>query len=421
MSPPDTPLARVRTGDGWVRVAVGVWLLLLLVLCARSAVQPRQRTLYPTWSGVGADWLAGRDSYFKQLAAPQEGYRYGPPVTASFVPLYLLPERIGNVLWRVFNAGVLLAGFAWWLRSAAPEPTTTRERAIQFLLLSPLALSSLNNGQVNPLLTGVLLAALAACAEERWNIAAGCLAGACVLKLYPVALALLLVAVHPRRLGLRLVAALGLIAALPFLLQRPEYVAREYRLWFEAIRHGDLSRRWGLEHLAYRDLWLLLRIWVMPVPDAVYLAIQLGTALGCAGLCLAARLRRWPERRVLEVVLVLGCCWMILCGPATESATFILIGPALAWRLLRARRDGASPAERLLAEFGYGLLVLCVLAGLSPNVARFHNLALQPLGVLLLNVSYLGVTVRALAERSAAGCAGRTADAGSRAAGVRAA
>jgi hypothetical protein len=413
MSPPDSlppgahapgsPLGPNTPGRAWVRLAVGVWLLVLLAVCVRSAVQPRKRSLYPTWSGVGADWLAGRDSYRKQLLPGQEGYRYCPPVTAMLVPLYWSPERIGNVLWRLLNAGVLLGGLAWWLRRAAPERLGAREQAVLFLLVAPLALSSLNNAQVNPLLTGLLLAALAASAAERWNVAAGCLALACALKLYPLALALLLVAVRPRRLGVRLAVALALVAALPFCTQRPEYVAREYGLWFEAIRHGDLARRFGPEHLAYRDLWLLLRVWGAPLPVKVYLAVQLVTALGCLALCLAARRRGWPQRRVLEVVLVLGCCWMVLCGPATESATYILIGPALGWRLLCAHREGAPLAERQVTDFAYGLLLLCVLAGVSPAVARFQNLALQPLAVLLFNAGYLGVTLRALAERGAAG------------------
>ena len=44
---------------------------------------------------------------------------------------------------------------------------------------------------------------------ERWNLAAAFLAGACLLKIYPLAIALLLIVAYPRPLGWRFVLAVG--------------------------------------------------------------------------------------------------------------------------------------------------------------------------------------------------------------------
>jgi hypothetical protein len=393
------PEARPRKSGGpdpWARVAVAVWILLVAAVCCRGAAQPRERSLYPTWAAVGRDWLVGRDVYRRQIQPGEELYRYCPPVTAALVPLTWVPERAGNFLWRLFNAATLLAGLTWWLRSTAPEATTRRERAVLFLLVAPLALSSLNNAQVNPLLTGLLLGSLAAVAAKRWTLAAACAALASALKIYPLALGLLLVVAYPRRFGLRFVAALLVVAALPFLLQRPAYVAREYAAWFESVRHGDLHRRTGPENLRYRDLWLVLQVWNVPIKQSVYVILQLASAAGCAVLALAARLRGWPAQRVLEVVMVTGCGWMLLCGPATESPTYVLLAPAVGWALLTAHRPGAPAGERPLLVFAYGLLLLCVLAGVSPSGSCFQNLGLQPLAVLLLAGCFLARTVHAL-------------------------
>jgi hypothetical protein len=387
---------RPEVGWNWPRWAVLVWSVLLLALGARAALQPRQRSLYPTWTTAGGDWLAGADLYRSRFDPPLDQFRYSPPVAALLAPWHLLPEHLGAVLWRLLNAGVFLGGFAWWLKAAAPAPVTARQRGVLFLLLVPLALGSLNNAQPNPLLIGLLLAGLAAAARRRWFGAGCCIALATAFKVYPLALGLLLLLVYPRRFALPLLAALLLLAALPFLAQQPDYVARQYVLWYERLRPCDSNRRFWEAKDAYRDLWLLLRVWNVPVGLRAYALVQAALAAGCALLCLTVRWRGWPRRQVLLTALTLATAWMMLCGPATESSTYVFLAPALAWSLVRARPDGWPALGRHLAEHGCGLLLLCVLAGLTAQTASFHALGLHPLGVVLFVAGYLIALARAL-------------------------
>src|SRR5204863_5778587 len=113
------------------------------------------------------------------------------------------------------------------------------------------------NGQSNPLVAGLLLAAVAGVAERRWNLAAVCVTAAVLFKGYPLAIGLLLAAVYPRRFAPRLAVALALGALLPFLLQRPEYVAAEYGSWLRLLGADD--RMDAPASHAYRDLWALCR------------------------------------------------------------------------------------------------------------------------------------------------------------------
>jgi hypothetical protein len=394
-------LPRWATAAGpWPAAAALVWAAVVAAVCARSAAQPHKRSLYPTWAAAGGDWVAGADAYGPPRAPHLDTYRYAPPVTVLLVPWHYLPERLGNALWRLASAAAFLGAFACWLRRAAPGATTPAERGLLYLLLAPLALGSLNNGQTNLLLAALLLAALAAVAAERFWLAGLAVALAVALKGYPLALGLLLVAAHPRRFAAPLLAGLAAVAALPFLFQHPEYVAQQYAGYFERLGHNEGRRFWP-DHMAYRDLWLLCRVWNVPLSASAYQAVQALTAAGCAAMVALARRRGWPERRVLEVVLVLGCCWMMACGPATESSTYVLLAPALAWWLVRARREGGL-APALLAQQAAGLLFLCVLVGLSPSGVRFHALALHPLAVLLLAASYLAGLARGLAAPRAA-------------------
>jgi hypothetical protein len=385
---------RPRTWDKWVRGAVLVWTLVVLAVCVRAVVHPYKRTLFTTWEQAGADWQEGRDLYRRSWNADQDQFRYSPLTAVLFVPFQYVPIRLGGVLWRLLNAGALLGGFAAWLR-AAPRQRTPGQQGVLFLLVVPLSLSSLSNGQPNPLIIGLLLTALAAVDVERWSLAAACIALATALKVYPLALGLLLAAVYPRRFTPRLLLALTLAAVLPFVCQHTEYVCRQYALWLQRL---GKDHRWDWPtHMAYRDLWLLLRVVHAPLTPLGYHVVQLVSAAGCAVLCVALHRRGQSRREVLGAILALGSCWMMLCGPASESSTYVLLAPALAWAVHSAESD---PWPRLLAwmtRSAYLLLLLCVARGLWAGANQMHALGLHPLAALLLSLAYAIVLARPLA------------------------
>ena len=123
MSRPETLRERLRALDPWARLAIGVWVAIMLVISVRCAVDPYRKTLYPTWSTAGADWLSGSDQLYRRTGQRDgllDTFRYTPFVAATLTPWSLLPERVGGVLWRLVNAGVFLGAAWWWLRSAAP-------------------------------------------------------------------------------------------------------------------------------------------------------------------------------------------------------------------------------------------------------------------------------------------------------------
>jgi hypothetical protein len=376
-----------------VRTAVIVWAVIIAAVCVRAAAQPYKRTLFTTWAQAGGDWELGCDLYRNSWSPDQDQFRYSPLTAVLLVPFHHLPIRLGGAVWRLLNAAVLLGGFALWLR-AAPVPRTPRQQAILFLLLAPLSLSSLNNGQPNPLIIGLLLAALAAVESERWSLAAVLVALATAVKVYPLAIGLLLAAVYPRRFTPRLLLALALAAVLPFACQHWDYVSAQYGQWLQRLGK-DHRWDWPL-HMAYRDLWLLIRIFHVPLTPRGYLGVQLLSAAACAVLCGVLRLRGRPRRDVLAAILVLGTCWMTLCGPATESSTYVLLAPALAWMVLRAESECWPRLCGLMTRMALVLFLFCVIRGLWPGVNRIHALGLQPQAALLLCLAYVTILVREL-------------------------
>jgi hypothetical protein len=378
--------------DRWQRAAVVVWVVALLLLGGKALLRPQAHSVYPIFTGAAHKWLDGASLYKHD---PQEdGYRYSPLVAAFFVPFALLPDGVGALLWRLLGAGAFLGGLCYWRRTLLPAPLTRAQEALLFLLPAPLAFANLHNGQANLHVIGLLLLGVAAVADGRFTFAGVCVAVACVFKVYPVAVGLLLVALFPRRFTPRLAVALAVGLLLPFLLQRPEYVASQYGDWLRHMQDND--RQVMSPFMWYRDLRLLCSLWVTPMSYSAYQATQLVGAAVVAAACLWARRAGLAPARLLTLVLGLGCCWMTALGPATESSTYVLIAPTAAGLLVSARAEGHPTVLRGLWLVGYGLLAAAQAAVLlSGEWGRLmHSLGPQPLAGLLFLGGLLYVAFR---------------------------
>jgi hypothetical protein len=373
------------------RLAVAAWVVVLGIVCGLVLVSRRSRGVYPIFANAGQSWLEG-DALYPGVARPgvADEFRYSPPVAALFAPFSLLPEGVGGCLWRLLNAGVYLAAFGWWCVAVLPgwAGLSRGQSAALWLLLLPLSLGSLHNGQSNPLVAGLLLAAVAGVARQRWNLAAACVAAACLFKGYPLAVGLLLAAIHPRQFGPRLVLALAAGLLLPFLVQRPGYVDRAYAEWFRLLGADDRKDRSLLN--CYRDLWQLLRLAGAPLSRGAYFGLQLAAGAGVAVLCLAGRVAHWPRRRLLTALLGLGTCWMLLCGPATESSTYILLAPVLVGTVVQGWAGSGWASAFTLPGLSFALLLLEQASCWFPVGKQVHALGIQPLATLLLTVSLVG-------------------------------
>jgi len=382
---------RARRSAQLQRLAISLWATILIVICIRGLLSPQRNSVYPIFAGAARNFLAEIDLY----AASAGPYRYSPLVAALLLPFGLCPDNIGGVLWRLLNAAVYLGSLAWWCRDVLPRSLSASQRAALYLLIVPLSVGSLNNGQSNALVLGLLLAGTAAVARQYWNLASGCVALACLFKLYPVSVGLLLAFVYPRRFAGRFLIALAIGLALPFLFKSPAYVLEQYAGWW---RHLVTDDRQNLPvELWYRDLRLLCRNCYLTLSPMAYQTIQLLTAAALGGICVWANLARWEKRRLLTLLLALGCCWMTLFGPATESCTYILLAPTLAWTLLEAWLQPAPWGLRSALVLSFGLFTVSQAAVWFPGGARqLHTVGLQPLAALLLLVSVLGMELQAI-------------------------
>ena len=385
-----SPLGRIKTW-GWSslfrhdalhpyeRLAVLLWAALLVGVTLRVAIaRPNSGSVFNVYTDAAVNWVEGQPLY--TLDFSRTCYRYPPLIAVSFVPWTALPDKVAGILWRWLGVALLLAGMLVWVRRMGGNLSPAR-RGLFFALVVPLAMPSVNNAQANVHLLGLLLLGLWAVREERWTLAAALIAAATLFKLYPIAIGLLVMVAYPRQFGWRFLGLLAVGLVLPFLAQRPDYVAGQYELWFQYL-HGDDRHTASIEQTT-RDLHLLLRVWFVSPPEWLYQFLQAGSAVGIALLCWRLARASCPKSILLPLILNLGCVWMTLLGPSTESCTYTMLGPTIAGLLLLPTCPRSKFAHWTLLV-GYGLLVVPVLAVAFPEGKRLQLWGPQPLGALLI-------------------------------------
>ena len=305
------------------RTALVMWAMAVVAVATFVSMPGKQGKLYATFVAAGNHFRTGEPLY-GEIPEGQDQYRYSPLVAAAFAPWGQLPTPVGAVLWRAFEAAVYLLALRAWTRVAAPPVPWP----VLALLTLPLVLGNVYNAQLNPLVAALMLASVAAFASDRLWLAAAAIAGAAAVKVYPLALGLLLTVVEPRRFGPRLAVAVAIGCGLPFALQSPEYVTQQFTDW--AGRVGDDDRTEQPMERGYHDFQKVLRRWGLPTPLDTYRVMEVIAGAAAAGLVLWGRWRGQPRDQLIHTCAGLGFVWCTLFGPATESATYMLLATTVA-------------------------------------------------------------------------------------------
>ena len=321
----------------WTVAAWSSWTVALFVLIVRFSDGCHLAYAFNDYILAGFHWIQG-----EYLYSNWRGFIYSPIIAVFFAPLAWLPPAIAYTLWLLLSTTALLGGLTALLRTTLFPVISSAYSGIIYLLLLPVSMGNLDVGQANALIIGLLMFAVAAVRVERWNIAAFCVAIPTFFKIYPLAVGLLLCTIAPRRFAWRLLIALTLLGVAPFLFQHWSYVWDQYHAWV-TTRSSDDRLTYPINYVPL-DLWYLLH-WIghLPIPTRWYPVIQLVTGGGVALFCVWSKWRHWKAERGLTALFFLASVWMVLCGPATESHTYLLLAPALVLGLVQSF-NGRLPA-----------------------------------------------------------------------------
>jgi Glycosyltransferase family 87 len=365
----------------WNIAALAVWLVIFLGLAVRILANPNRATAFTVYRLAGFHWLNAQHLY-----EDWRGFVYSPIAAVFFAPFGLVAPGWGNLFWTWLNTGLFLSGVAAIVASGICPSIRPKYYGVVFLLLVPLVLGNLDTGQANPSVIGLLLLAVAAAPAQRWSVAALCVAVATCLKIYPLAVGLILLLIAPRKFGWRLFLALLALGILPFLFQHWSYVSQQYHEW-AITRSADDRRLYPLKDVPL-DLWfLLVRFGHLPIPGIAYTAFQVLGGSAIALFCLVGVRKNWPKERVLGGLLAFVCIWMTLCGPATELQTYVLLAPAVVLTLVDAFLCPRPVWLRIGLLVVYLLMVLAV-ARISflPKQKALWILTIQPVAAFVFLV-----------------------------------
>ena len=91
---------------------------------------------------------------------------------------------------------------------------------------------------------------------------------------------------------------------------------------------------------------------------------------------------------------------MTLCGPATESCTYILLAPVLAWAVLEAMLRKGPVWSRMIPWCSFALFGLSQFTSWVPESFRMPFIGVLPAAGVLLLVGLVEASVRDLMKSS---------------------
>ena len=359
-------------------IAAILWAVVLAVLLLRAGLHPHRPTSLTTYLAGGEAW-----NELQPVYTNWRGFVYPPVVAWFFSLLNHLPLALDAILWRLLTAGVFLLGIESLLRSGIFHRIPSSSHGLIYLGLLPLSIGNLDNAQANPLIAGLMMLSVAAFQWEAWNLCALAIGIAITFKIYPVALALLLCLLRPRRLSWRILIWLLIPAIIPFAVQNPHYAAAQYHAWLQG-RMGDNRFEYPMKD-APLDLWyLLVRVGRLPVSERAYTALQVICGAAIAALVLLQSRRRLPQRDILANLFLMVSAWMLLLGPATENQTYVVLAPAACLAAVQSLTC-SSCRTRLFALSAVTLLLAAVgRNSLFPHIKSPVEMTIQPIAALLL-------------------------------------
>jgi len=363
-------------------LAMGLWLLALLVISIMVALRPTHRTVtLDSYHYAAGQWWAGQSLY-----AGPSGMNYLPHFAVLFSPFHALPLWLGEVLWRWLMAGTLIGGL-WLMLRALFRSDPDRPFFWATLTAMPLCLSAVRNGNANALFGGVTLLSVVAIlkavqaeatppatsdisvatngrsSNRWWWWAAALMALLTAIKPLGIVLILLAPLFYAPLRGRLLVALVGL-ALFPFLFARPEYVMSQYRdAWTNLQACAVVT-----DH-RFADINGIFRTLGAPLGPEVSKLVRVLAGALTAGLWWLGARRLRPQSAALPVLWLyaLATSYLMVFNPMNEANSFAILAPALGvwavWFLF-------VPETQASRWRGWVLVGMALSMGLLPNLVR---------------------------------------------------
>jgi alpha-1,2-mannosyltransferase len=300
---------------GWV-----LWAVFAVVVAANQfRATPTLENVFRVYRDAGCHWREGQPLY----DGTGTGFIYLPQCALLCVPLSFLSFCWAGVAWRILNVGIFALGVWQFVRLAGRYRSPTMFPLVSLIVIL-LSWSAARHGQMTMTMGGLMLLAVAELVDRRWWRAALYMTVGLAIKPLTIVLMLLAVAIYPR-LWWRVLLALGVLAVLPFLAQRPEYVWQQYcdcvPMFLDASVRGPTEQ--------FPHLFWVLSTASIEIPAASHSAIRLAAAALTLAVCWLAQ-KRTSAAQAGAMLYTMAVIYLLLFNPRTEHNAFCLLAVPLA-------------------------------------------------------------------------------------------
>jgi hypothetical protein len=208
---------------------------LVIVMCATTICIDRHCNNFLIFRAAFGHLIAARDLYAAYPGEHADLFKYSPTFALLFAPFARLPFGAALLLWNLINVLSIFVA----LRAALPA----RYRLTAIQLTGIGLVTTVDGSQSNGLVAALLLLAFASLERGRLGVAAASIAAGALIKLFPLAAAVLAL---PRRDRWRFAAlgvAIGIAAILlPLWVVDAHVLIAEYRSWYHLGAVDALDR-----------------------------------------------------------------------------------------------------------------------------------------------------------------------------------
>ncbi len=348
----------------WIRLAIALWIAMAAAVCVKSVVQKGEHSVYKVFAWGPRHWWADQPLHAR-YPETADIYRYVAHLCRGVHAVFAAARLAGRGPVGRFERCRDALRPAPYVREILPGAWPPRREA-WFLGLTALgSMSGIWSGQINSLLLAIVIFAAVAIKYNRWWTASFLLTLPVFVKIWPIAVVLLLMACWPRQLSWRFIIFAVALALLPFLTRPFNVVVGQYQEWYVSLIDQNQGRWPG-----FRDAWTIWENLWPPVSQLGYKVLQLASAAGVLLWCLYQCRRIASTGQLLMAIISIWVSWQLIFGPGSEQLTYGIIAPSAAWAVLVSIEE---QRHRLWTILTWLILVLCSCGEIeTPLIKHLH-------------------------------------------------
>lgn len=336
---------KTKAEKRWQRAACGLWIVLAVLVGGMVAAYPDRWDTSAIYRDAVANWWV-----YQAVYTGPTGFNYLPAFLPIFGVFAWLPLAVGDILWRwVAFAGIAIG---LWLccNLLAPEKRWKAFTIITLLVL-PISLSTLRNGQSSAQLAACLVLAAWCLHTQRGWLATLWLCLAIICKPLGIVAIGLAVMLYPR-LWWRMTIGVLVILVAPYLFAPHGYVNELYQAF--AL---NLSQCLDTSGRTFADLNGLLRILGFELTGIPSLIVRVVAGLSLAAGCWYLQ-RLGADVRRSYLWLGFTGIYIMFFTPMNEANSYVMLAPAYGLWAWWHVENGARRTAQVIAFMAVSSAVL---------------------------------------------------------------